>query len=345
MLSHLDFHVRTYPWQGSKKVLPKKPDQVYFTNSSESYAWYDPSTSSWRTWQRSLIEGWTLFSGNFPKQGMMQNGRLYLQVLWVPAISDQGGGSLPTPTASDVEGGIAKDVQLKNGSFFRENKEGVRWGVKLRDAVTLLPTPTAMDTKDDALKHATKLLQGKTHRASGQPIQVSLSDAVMMEKIKENPELMQIYQNHQMEERPYLPLQEDFGTYLRKQTTIKELVEKTTIKKTTIEHWFRKDKAGFSYPSIENWEEIKPHLKEIQFDIEMTTVQNKEWTTKNQILLTPTASEHKARMKDTTQAGKCLSAMARRDELSTQTGGDMFLNPAFVEEMMGYEVGWTDLKH
>ena len=48
-------------------------------------------------------------------------------------------------------------------------------------------------------------------------------------KNKQNPELMTIYQNHQMEERPYL--QEDFVTYLRKQTTIKELAEKTTIKK------------------------------------------------------------------------------------------------------------------
>ena len=40
----------------------------------------------------------------------------------------------PTPTASDVEGGTAQDVQMENGSFFRENKKGVRWGVKLRDA-------------------------------------------------------------------------------------------------------------------------------------------------------------------------------------------------------------------
>jgi hypothetical protein len=54
---------------------------------------------------------------------------------------------LPTPTASDVEGGIAKDVQYKNGNFFRENKKGVRWGVKLRDAVSILPTPTATDYK------------------------------------------------------------------------------------------------------------------------------------------------------------------------------------------------------
>ena len=41
----------------------------------------------------------------------------------------------PTPTASDVEGGIAKDVQTANGRFFRQNEKGEKWGVKLRDAV------------------------------------------------------------------------------------------------------------------------------------------------------------------------------------------------------------------
>ena len=30
----------------------------------------------------------------------------------------------PTPTASDIEGGVAKDVQMKDGRFFRENKKG-----------------------------------------------------------------------------------------------------------------------------------------------------------------------------------------------------------------------------
>ena len=41
----------------------------------------------------------------------------------------------PTPTASDVEGGVAKDVQKNNSSYSRVNKKGVRFGVKLRDAV------------------------------------------------------------------------------------------------------------------------------------------------------------------------------------------------------------------
>jgi hypothetical protein len=54
----------------------------------------------------------------------------------------------PTPTASDIEGGVAKDVQMKDGRFFRENKKGERWGVKLRDAMSMYPTPTARDHKD-----------------------------------------------------------------------------------------------------------------------------------------------------------------------------------------------------
>jgi len=53
----------------------------------------------------------------------------------------------PTPTASDVEGGTAQDVELENGTFSRRNKDGVRWGVKLRDAVNhaekMWPTPRA----------------------------------------------------------------------------------------------------------------------------------------------------------------------------------------------------------
>ena len=53
----------------------------------------------------------------------------------------------PTPTVSDTEGGLVKNVEEKDGSFSRVNKQGVRWGVKLKDAVAhtekMWPTPTA----------------------------------------------------------------------------------------------------------------------------------------------------------------------------------------------------------
>ena len=74
--------------QEEEKELQTNPDQVYFTNSSESYAWYDQNSLSWKTWQRSLITDWTSFSESFPKQGTMQNGQLYLQVHWEQHIEE-----------------------------------------------------------------------------------------------------------------------------------------------------------------------------------------------------------------------------------------------------------------
>jgi hypothetical protein len=77
--------------------------------------------------------------------------------------------------------------------------------------------------------------------------------------------------------------------YLREQTTIKELATKTTIKKTTIEHWFRRDKAGFSHPSIEDWNKIKPHLKTIKYDNVMTALHSIEWKEEMKMWRTPDA--------------------------------------------------------
>tara|TARA_R110002012_G_scaffold16818_1_gene64273 strand:+ start:1050 stop:1688 length:639 start_codon:yes stop_codon:yes gene_type:complete len=56
----------------------------------------------------------------------------------------------PTPRVSDTEGGVVKNVELNNGNFSRTNKKGVRWGVKLKDAVShveMLPTPAAHEAR------------------------------------------------------------------------------------------------------------------------------------------------------------------------------------------------------
>jgi hypothetical protein len=60
-------------------------------------------------------------------------------------------GMLPTPTASDVEGGVSNPNQIsqKNGRFVRtSNNTGTEFGAKLRDVVGMLPTPNARDWKD-----------------------------------------------------------------------------------------------------------------------------------------------------------------------------------------------------
>jgi hypothetical protein len=58
-------------------------------------------------------------------------------------IKEKEFGLLPTPRTADVEGGAINNAQCENGSYFRENAKGVRWGIKLRDVVEsgLLPTP------------------------------------------------------------------------------------------------------------------------------------------------------------------------------------------------------------
>jgi hypothetical protein len=187
------------------------------------------------------------------------------------------------------------------------------------DTMKMWPTPTTMDSKEDSLKHATKLIQGKTHRASGQPIQKTLSDKVMMEEIKTNPKLMEQYKNYEMVTRKNLPNQQEFVEYMRQQTTIGELFKKTNIKKTTIEHWFRRDKAGFSHPSIEDWEKIKPYLKEIKYDQEMTTLHSIEWKQEKQMMWpTPTATPRGA------HTGKMSGSVSEDGKTSIRGNGTKF---------------------
>jgi len=248
----------------------------------------------------------------------------------------------PTPRANTI---VNKKERLSpEGRLSKDGKQ--RFGLNLQDAVTLWPTPTSMDSSEDPLKSATKLMQGKTHRSSGEKVQVKLSDKVMMEEIEKNPELMKIYQDHQIQERENLPPQKEFVDYLRSQVTIKELVEKTTIKKTTIEHWFRKDKAGFSHPSMEHWKIIKPFLKEVKYNKEMTTLTNKEWTVwptpRAAIGMTMKLTENIAKLRHKRNLESEVAYQEHKAEAPGKGGGT--LNPTWVEWLMGYPLGHTDLK-
>ena len=57
--------------------------------------------------------------------------------------------------------------------------------------------------------------------------------------------------------RKNLPKQKDFVDFMRNRTTIDFIVENSDLKKTKVEHWFRKDETGFSFPSVEDWNAIK----------------------------------------------------------------------------------------
>jgi hypothetical protein len=90
-------------------------------------------------------------------------------------------GLLPTPRSADVEGGCVNDVQMENGSYFRTNKDGVRWGVKLRDIVEsgMLPTPTAFDYNTPRKPETFKKAQER-HKAKGVNLQNPLKQMAAM---------------------------------------------------------------------------------------------------------------------------------------------------------------------
>ena len=136
-------------------------------------------------------------------------------------------------------------------------------------------TPTSIDTNEDSMIYAAKILKGKVNRNSNQRVQITLSTDVAMEFLKNNPELIDQFDKPFMY-RPNLPDKFEFIEYLKSQITIKELVSNPDIAKTKIEHWFRKDNC-FSYPSIEDWNKIKPLLKDIKFDKELTYELEKDW--------------------------------------------------------------------
>ena len=60
-----------------------------------------------------------------------------------------------------------------------------------------------------------------------------------------------------IEKRPYLPQQKEFVDFMRARTTRVQIVNETDLPKTKVDHWFRYDAGGFTFPSVEDWNIIK----------------------------------------------------------------------------------------
>ena len=63
-----------------------------------------------------------------------------------------------------------------------------------------------------------------------------------------------------VKKRYNLPTHEEFVTFIKSRTSKDILYNNTDIKPTTIDHWFRADEEGFSYPSVDNWMKIRDYL-------------------------------------------------------------------------------------
>ena len=94
-------------------------------SSRASFAFYDPTSSSWKTSQRSLVEDSTAFSETLPRSGSMRSGRLFSRQMSARPTVETDSSCWPTPTASE----------------YGSSQNGIN-GV-----AALFPTPSARDAK------------------------------------------------------------------------------------------------------------------------------------------------------------------------------------------------------
>ena len=270
-------------------LVLKEKGLVFGLNSLELLGIYDLDTQSLKTSQCSLLGEEQELLQTLPKSGWMQNGKLFRLPKWEPGILEKESGLWPTPKVSDTEGGIVKNVELRNGKFSRTNKAGVRWGVKLKDAInhveekkTFWPTPTVgcveggeQSNRVEKTKKGSYILRkkGKSHMTYG----AKLSDAVLFQAKQETFPT---------------PIAGDWKGQVRSKGEpgmLSGVVEKEA-------------KEKFPTPTVQDGENDGAPSQYKRHSIPLNAI-----------------------VKD-----------------SPQTTGQ--LNPMWVEWLMGYPIGWTDLK-
>lgn len=100
----------------------------------ESFASYDPATSSWKTSQLSLTGELALYSATWPRSGTMRNGHCYRRALWVRHTHGSGCSSWATPLASEGDGGGSRAMG-ERAALGKRRRSGAKVFARLRDQV------------------------------------------------------------------------------------------------------------------------------------------------------------------------------------------------------------------
>jgi hypothetical protein len=142
----------------------KESEAAFSLKSRGWLASFDLNSFSWKTSQLSLFEGLTAFSWRSLRSGTIVDGRLSQPANLEPHTYVRGGGSLPTPTASDygsnnhgVKEGKAKSKaslgqmarMLPTPKVSRSSYQVQKNGEKIPDLLSMakkfIPTPRASD--------------------------------------------------------------------------------------------------------------------------------------------------------------------------------------------------------
>ena len=179
-LSVEDSPAKTFPMPGEGQELPGNEAGCF----SRPFAWFDnsdPDSCCWRTWQRCLLEGWTLFSGRWGRSGMTQNGIAYRLPPLVPRISGTGCSWWGTPnshprthTPRDVDHGIqlANQVAMYPTPYGLSANQGQgdgEFGKAIRNWPTPKGSPAICKPKDKATDSPGQLSPGFVEWLMGFP--------------------------------------------------------------------------------------------------------------------------------------------------------------------------------
>ena len=104
----------------NRQAFLREPDQVFTAKSCASLAWYDPSSSSWRTYQQSFLTDSEPYLETWPRWGMSRNGVAY-ELQTAGRITEEiDGGYWPTPVKTDGMTGFAyKTMERKEAGLRR----------------------------------------------------------------------------------------------------------------------------------------------------------------------------------------------------------------------------------
>ena len=83
-------------------------------STRESFAHYDPASSSWKTLQLSFLADLAMFSETWPRAGMTRSGIAYLRQPSAPITKEIASGSWPTPKSRDAKHGAATEYELEH---------------------------------------------------------------------------------------------------------------------------------------------------------------------------------------------------------------------------------------
>jgi len=226
-------------------------------------------------------------------------------------------------------------VELNNGSFSRRNKKGERWGVKLRDAANyldkkekeepgLFPTPQAADhlaNQSETLEAWKKRAEKK--KEEGINLQFALRHAVQMWP---TPQAMDGMRSGQIRKREELSEAAKKGgcSNLREAVHDPKYLEQEKMLPTPQ----ARDWKGPSGRSLKGLERDLPTVAQEM----MPTPTARDWKGPRK----PETLKKNGRLPSTSLPDKVRSEVKKSDE-------KLHLNPTWVEGMMGFPHGWTDL--